>query len=103
MRLKWGIKVRFIYLDTMVMFSMRYSNLMPSITLSEFIDSSFLDKFESGFVNSPSVAYKLVSSDTIKVSFQVLDHPFFDSKDSYNAIKNKDRYLVWKKDKFVLI
>lgn len=97
----------------------RTNRLLPQITLLDFINTKYLNKFSEAFINSPSISYHNInnSMDTLVVKFEVLDHPFFyqdnpefqRSQSIYNipegekVIIHEEVFLVWKKDKYVKI
>lgn len=79
--------------------------VMPTITLSDFIKPSYLDQFSQDFINNPYLNYTYINeqTDTLKVTFEPQDHPFFETPGSDSAIKKEEVFLVWKKNRFVKI
>lgn len=93
--------------------------ILPEITLSDFIHQQHLDKFTPEFIASPTLSYtyKGGTTDTLQVAFEIIDHPFFYTdhpdftiekseyalKEGDPVIKHEVILLVWKKRKFIKV
>lgn len=80
-------------------------DVLPKITLSDFIRPSYLSQFSQEYINNPYLifSYQSDQSDTLKVRFESEDHPFFEKPGSDSTIKKKEILLVWKKNRFVKV
>ncbi len=80
--------------------------IMPEITLSDFIKPSYISLFTQDYINNPYLIYTYQNdrNDTLNVKFEPRDHPFFEENKHWDSvIAQREIFLVWKKDRFVKV